>query len=333
MLGRDHTGEEVLDNDLDQDEAAPDELPATREGEALGGWLFDLPPPVRLDAEVVVKAPLLPVWTSSKARLISRYIYFFEMITKHGTYIDGFAGPQSPETQDSWAAEMVLDLKPLWLRHFHLCDNRRAQVRALKTLKGRHPQLDVRVYEGDFNDSVNLILQPGVLLKEATFCLLDQRTFECNWETLDKLARFKTDVESETKIELFYFLAQAWLDRAFSGLRDTGKRQAEEWWGRPDWRQLATMTAWERALAFTERFKHDLGYKSVKPWGIYASDEETGARGRLMYHMIHATDHLEAPKQMARAYSAATKGPSRGRQLLLMDEESSSLDEGRGRRR
>ena len=34
-----------------------------------------------------------PVWTDNKASLISRYIYCFELVTHHGTYIDGFAGP------------------------------------------------------------------------------------------------------------------------------------------------------------------------------------------------------------------------------------------------
>ena len=242
------------------------------------------------------------------------------MITKHGTYIDGFAGPQSPGTEESWAAELVLGLKPLWLRHFHLCDKGRSQVRALRDLRRRYPSLDVKIYAGDFNRKVDEILRPGVLSKEATFCLLDQRTFECSWATIEKLARFKTDVESDTKIEIFYFLAQAWLDRAFSGLRADGRRQAEAWWGRSDWKELAALTAWDRAKAFCSRFKEELGYRSVKPWPIYAGDDETDLRGRLMYHMIHATDHPEAPKQMARAYTTATR-PRGGAQLTFLPDE------------
>ena len=34
------------------------------------------------------------LWTSSKARLIERYLNLFVLITKDGTYIDAFAGPQ-----------------------------------------------------------------------------------------------------------------------------------------------------------------------------------------------------------------------------------------------
>jgi hypothetical protein len=36
-----------------------------------------------------------------------------------------------------------------------------------------------------------------------------------------------------------------------------------------------------------------------------------------MYHMIHATDHIEAPKLMARAYTAAVGQSKVGDQLEL----------------
>lgn len=288
------------------------------EGEELGELLFDLPARTVSDGEVMVKSPTLPLWTAAKARLISRYIYYFEMVTHHGTYIDGFAGPQSPGLPKSWAAEMVLGLEPLWLRHFHLCDAEKPQVRALRALKADHVGLDITIYPGDFNKKVDDILRPGVLKKEATFCLLDQQTFECTWATVTKLANFKTGAEPDTKIELFYFLAQSWLDRAFSGLRASGRRQAEAWWGGSDWPRLMRMSALDRAQAFCQRFRSELGYKSVKPWGIYASE---GDQGRLMYHMIHATDHAEAPKLMARAYDWATKGPSQGEQLSWIPED------------
>ena len=36
-----------------------------------------------------------PVWTDNKARFIMLYLRYFVYITHHGTYIDGFAGPQA----------------------------------------------------------------------------------------------------------------------------------------------------------------------------------------------------------------------------------------------
>jgi three-Cys-motif partner protein len=38
--------------------------------------------------------PMQRLWTESKAQLIERYLYRFLMVTKDGTYIDGFAGPE-----------------------------------------------------------------------------------------------------------------------------------------------------------------------------------------------------------------------------------------------
>lgn len=59
--------------------------------------LFDLP---ETDGSIVKpKFSTLhhPLWTKNKARLIERYLYYFVLITKHGAYIDGFAGPQQPD--------------------------------------------------------------------------------------------------------------------------------------------------------------------------------------------------------------------------------------------
>jgi hypothetical protein len=39
-------------------------------------------------------------------------------ITKHGTYIDGFAAPQEAEHPDMWAAKLVLEMTPKWFRNF-----------------------------------------------------------------------------------------------------------------------------------------------------------------------------------------------------------------------
>ena len=54
----------------------------------------------------------------------------------------------------------------------------------------------------------------------------------------------------------------------------------------------------ERRDVLVGRFKRELGYQSVKAWPIY--ERESG--GAVMYYMIHATDHPEAPKLMSRAY-------------------------------
>ena len=162
---------------------------------------------------------------------------------------------------------------------------------------GRKLYRKIHIYKGDFNVKIDEILANGnISQKQATFCLLDQRTFECHWKTVEKLAHYK---ESGNKIELFYFLANSWLDRALASQKDDAVLQ--RWWGRDDWTTLRAMSRVQRQEALVHRMKKDLGYKSVKAWPIF--EREDG--GAMMYYMIHATDHPEAPKFMSRAYRRA----------------------------
>lgn len=89
--------------------------------------------------------------------------------------------------------------------------------------------------------------------------------------------------------------------------------QNQEWWGRDDWDQLLEMREQRRVEVFVERFKKELGYKSVKPWPIF--ERQNG--GRIMYYMIHATDHEEAPALMSRAYERAVQPKEAAEQISL----------------
>lgn len=267
-------------------------------------WLIEIPERQDFSSvEPAFKAIDFPIWTDNKARLIMSYLHYFVLLTKHGTYIDGFAGPQEECETDCWAAKLVLASEPRWIKHFYLCDAKSAQVALLEELKKAQPLIDakgrklyrkIHIYQGDFNQIVNEILAKGdISQKQATFCLLDQRTFECQWRSVEKLAFYK---KSGNKIELFYFLANGWLERALHAQKDLDVLSA--WWGRDDWADLKQMNRDERRDAIVNRMKKDLGYKSVKAWPIY--EREDG--GAIMYYMIHATDHPEAPKFMSRAY-------------------------------
>ena len=216
-----------------------------------------------------------------------------------------------------WAAKLVLDSEPKWLRHFYLFDEKRRQVERLQALKAAQPSVKGRaiyVFHGDFNtEIVKLLRNKEISQREATLCLLDQRTFECHWETLANLAAYKE--KGMHKIELFYFLASAWLPRALSGVRDTSL--LEKWWGRDDWPKLKEMPPEDIKKEVVRRFKSDLDYKSVKEFPIY--DHKGG--GRIMYYMIHATDHPVAPHLMPRAYNRAIQPRETPEQFLLSFQE------------
>ena len=49
--------------------------------------------------------------------------------------------------------------------------------------------------------------------------------------------------------------------------------------------------------------KRELGYKSAMAWPIF--ERQDG--GKIMYYMIHASDHEEAPTLMIRAHHKAVR--------------------------
>lgn len=206
--------------------------------------LFDLPPlPRRISS---FRRLSYPIWTENKAKLIERYLYYFVLITRHGSYIDGFAGPQKPGKPEMWAARLALENEPRWLRRFFLFEKKPKQYQYLELLKESQPEIprrEVRLYYGDFNTLIHGLLAERLIgQREAAFCLLDQRTFECHWSSVKALAEYK---KSRMKIELFYFLCSGWLDRAMSALRNTDLLAA--WWGRQDWSKLRGMNSSDRA--------------------------------------------------------------------------------------
>ncbi|MFL6210933.1 MAG: three-Cys-motif partner protein TcmP [Pyrinomonadaceae bacterium] len=259
--------------------------------------------------EPKIKPITHPIWTENKAKLIERYLLYFVFITHHGTYIDGFAGPQEPDKPEMWAARLVLESEPRWLRHFHLFDINPDQIARLESLKAAQPthdskggriNRDINIYPGDFNENVhNLLTSGSITQKEATFCLLDQWTTQCHWSSLQALANYKE--AGNNKIELFYFLAVGWLGRTIAGTTQN-KQKLRDWWGGDDWEQLRGVRKYKQADIIAQRFKKEFGYKSVKSWPIFERPEKGG---KIMYYMIHATDHPEAPRLMARAYDRA----------------------------
>jgi three-Cys-motif partner protein len=119
-----------------------------------------------------------------------------------------------------------------------------------------------------------------------------------------ELAKYKG--EGKPKIELFYFLAVRWLMRALKAVHD--ETILCKWWGRDDWKTLRELKPPQIKDRLVARFKSELGYKSVQAWPIFKQH----ATGQTVYYMIHATDHADGPRLMARAYNAAVL--SRGEQ-------------------
>ncbi len=266
-------------------------------------FLFDLLSIPVGEKKLELKTAHAPVWTENKAQLIQRYLRYFVFITKHGTYLDAFAAPQSPDHADvSCAAKLVLESEPKWFRNFALFDLDAQGIVFLQKLADANAiaKRDIKVTHGDSNVTLPAFLKANPIPeKEATFCLLDQRTFECDWRTVIDVATHK---KCGNKIEIFYFLAQGWLDRSIAALGKPDET-LRKWWGNDDWKILQQKPGSERGMFLADRFKREFGYKYAYPFPIYQRDDATG--GKVMFWMIHASDHDEAPKLMVRAYRNA----------------------------
>ena len=176
--------------------------------------------------------------------------------------------------------------------HYAVCDQDPEQAQRLRDLGNGHHSF--RVYEGDANECIHQMLTDAPITpKKACFCLIDQRTFECHWSTVQAVARYKPE---GYKIEVFYFLAQGWLDRAWASTRDEARLAA--WWGNEDYKEFRDLSSVERARTLCRRFREELDYSYADPFSIH----EKGQGSRTMYYMIHASDHPEACKLMSRAY-------------------------------
>jgi hypothetical protein len=75
----------------------------------------------------------------------------------------------------------------------------------------------------------------------------------------------------------------------------------QRWWGREDFRRVLAISSSERAHIVCQRFEEELRYKFANPYTIH----ERKGGGRILYYMIHASDHEDAPRLMDDSYRNA----------------------------
>lgn len=241
-----------------------------------------------------------PDQTNSKSKLVAEYIRLFQQITRGGLYIDGFAAPQSRDHEESWTARRVLEVEPKRLRAFWLCDVDPEGITQLNKLKAAHHRNPksryVYIQHGDFNQLIHGILKtPKMRRNTAVFALLDQRTAECHWSTVEAIAARA----GRTKIEILYFLGTSWLHRSLSQSRTPERlAQLNLWWGSDGWRSLIEKSQVRMVEAVGKRFTDELKYRYVKPYPIFQMEDGN----RVSFYLIHASDHPEAQKLMDRAF-------------------------------
>ncbi|MDD7970608.1 hypothetical protein [Roseinatronobacter alkalisoli] len=71
-----------------------------------------------------------------------------------------------------------------------------------------------------------------------------------------------------------------------------------QWWGSEGWRALAPKSQFGMVEMVGRRFTEEQKYRYVKPYPILQMEDGN----RVAFHLIHATDHVEAQKLMDRAF-------------------------------
>jgi hypothetical protein len=83
------------------------------------------------------------------------------------------------------------------------------------------------------------------------------------------------------------------------------------------------MSCWSIAEIVRKRFVGELGYKFAAAYPIF--DREEG--NKIMYYMIHASDHEDAPALMVRAHAKAVRSLPKETQMQLIDIAQGSATE------
>lgn len=252
-----------------------------------------------------------PIWTRRKALLIQIYLQLFVYITKRGTYIDAFAGPQEEHREsNTWAARRIWESNPgskrRRIHRLELFEKSPKSVQYLREMLAGTPadKREIFLAQGDSNIELPKRLNDAPV-KGAAFCLLDQRSDECDWETVKAVASHKAD---PTKIELFYFVMAGWLDRYRAGLGDANReKKLLKWWGHEDFSDLEKAAPERAAELFAKRFKKELGYKYSHAYPIF-DNVSPSQKGNVKFYMIHASDHPDARKLMSRSYKKLATG-------------------------
>jgi hypothetical protein len=82
-------------------------------------------------------------WSSNKAELVRDYLKLFTFVTKSGTYLDAFAGPQNSNELEAWCARLVTEMKPRWIGGLYLFEQKASSAEALEEMLSRQPPRDV----------------------------------------------------------------------------------------------------------------------------------------------------------------------------------------------
>lgn len=263
------------------------------------------------------------IWTQSKLDLLKDYLDAFTTTTKNKSgeriYLDLFGG--EPENVDrttlnpiDGSARIALDTtNPPFTRlcFFELPQN----AAKLRTILGQeYPGRELRVYEGDCNNSIREALadlhRDGIAWA-PTFAFIDPNSPDCHWATLQALAAHK-GIDAKTKVELWMLFPVPLFQRMLpktGAVRQEDDERITLMYGTPDWHAILTaklnskISATEGREEYVNlmrwRLEKELGYGWTHH--LLVNNESN----RPIYYMVFATDSDPGKKIMRDLYEKA----------------------------
>jgi len=270
-------------------------------------------------------------WTRAKLQMLADYLAGFATASSgqsERVYLDAFAGEGTG--LDRLTGEMFPGSARIALEagegagftRFRYFEVGRKASELEARLRADYPGDDIKVYEGDCNQTIPQALGELRQLNWApTFAFLDPDGMELAWETLVALADHKRGYRSsastkpEYKVELWMLFPTAGIVRTLAleeeKVSDADVARANRLFGTEDWRRIydlrlaGTITAAEAREEYVNlmrwRLERVLGYRFAHPF------ELKNTKGGTLYHMIFATDSDAGTRIMESIYANAAK--------------------------
>lgn len=279
-------------------------------------------------------------WTRAKLGILSDYLDAF--LTASGgqqerVYLDAFAGEGTgmdrlTGEEFMGSARIALEATEPGFTRFRFFElGKRAQDLEAK-LRVDYPGKDIRVYEGDCNETIPQALLDLKTVRWAPhFAFLDPDGMELGWSTIETLANHKRGYRSPTsnkpefKVEAWMLFPSGGLVRTLAldsekmspadALRATALFGTDQWRAIYERRLAKTLSGGEARDEYVNlmrwRLERDLGYRWTHPL------ELRNTTGAILYHMIFATDHQAGTDIMGHIYAqAAAEIPEMRKQAI-----------------
>jgi three-Cys-motif partner protein len=268
-------------------------------------------------------------WTRAKLQMLADYLAGFATASKGQSeriYLDAFAGEGTgldrlTGEQFPGSARIALEAGEgagfTRFRYFEM-GQRAAELEA--QLREDYPDKDIKVYEGDCNETILDALSELQEFNWApTFAFLDPDGMELAWATLVALADHKRGYRSarstkpEYKVELWMLFPTVGIVRTLAleeeKVSEADIARANRLFGSEEWRPIydlrlaETISAAEAREEYVNlmrwRVEQVLGYRFAHPF------ELKNTKGNTVYHMIFATDSDAGTRIMSTIYANA----------------------------